>query len=52
MFGRNDGAKARLYDLTNDPKMDEDVAAEHPDIVGRMFAEYILNDAGGPLPTY
>jgi arylsulfatase A-like enzyme len=52
VFGRNDGAKARLYDLTNDPKMDEDVAAEHPDIVGRMFAEYVLNDAGGPLPTY
>jgi arylsulfatase A-like enzyme len=52
MFGRNNGTRARLYDLTNDPKMDEDVAAEHPAVVRRMFAEYILGDAGGPLPTY
>jgi arylsulfatase A-like enzyme len=52
MFGRNDGRRARLYDLANDPKMDEDVAAEHPGVVRRMFDEYVLGDAGGPLPTY
>ncbi len=52
MFGRNDGRRARLYDLANDPKMDEDVAAEHPEVVRRMFDEYVLGDAGGPLPTY
>jgi hypothetical protein len=32
--------------------MDEDVAAAHPDVVRRMFDEYVLGDAGGPLPTY
>ena len=52
MFGRNNGRRARLYDLANDPKMDEDVAAEHPEMVRRMFDEYVLGDAGGPLPTY
>jgi arylsulfatase A-like enzyme len=52
MFGRNNGRRARLYDLANDPKMDEDVAAEHPEVVRRMFDEYVLVDAGGPLPTY
>jgi arylsulfatase A-like enzyme len=52
MFGRNSGTRARLYDLSADPKMDEDVAAAHPDVVRRMFDEYVLGDAGGPLPTY
>jgi arylsulfatase A-like enzyme len=52
MFGRNDGEKTRLYDLLADPKMDTDVAAKHPDVVRRMFDEYVIGDAGGPLPTY
>jgi len=52
MFGRNNGTRARLYDLSADPKMDEDVAAEHPGVVRRMFDEYVLGDAGGSLPTY
>jgi arylsulfatase A-like enzyme len=52
MFGRNDGEKARLYDLAADPAMDRDVASEHPGVVRRMFDEYVIGDAGGPLPTY
>jgi arylsulfatase A-like enzyme len=52
MFGRNDGEEAKLYDLLADPKMDRDVAAKRPDVVRRMFDEYIIGDAGGPLPTY
>jgi arylsulfatase A-like enzyme len=52
MFGRNDGEKARLYDLLADPKMDKDVAAKHPDVIRRMFDEYVIGDAGGPLPIY
>jgi arylsulfatase A-like enzyme len=52
MFGRNDGEKARLYDLLADPEMDRDVAAKHPDVVRRMFDEYVIEDAGGPLPIY
>ena len=52
MFGRNDGEKTRLYDLLTDPKMDKDVAAKHPDVVRRMFDQYVIGDAGGPLPIY
>jgi arylsulfatase A-like enzyme len=52
MFGRNDGEEAKLYDLLADPKMDRDVAAKRPDVVRRMFDEYVIGDAGGPLPTY
>jgi arylsulfatase A-like enzyme len=52
MFGRNDGEEAKLYDLLADPKMDSDVAAKHPDVVRRMFEEYVIGDAGGPLPIY
>ena len=51
-FSRNDGTEARLYDLTADPGLDEDVAGDHPDIVRRMFEGYVLKDAGGPLPEY
>jgi arylsulfatase A-like enzyme len=52
MFGRNDGEQTKLYDLLADPDMDRDVAAKHPDVVRRMFDEYVIGDAGGPLPTY
>ncbi len=52
MFARNDGAGARLYDLRTDPNMNTDIAGEHPDIVRRMFDDYVLKDAGGPLPRY
>jgi arylsulfatase A-like enzyme len=52
MFGRNDGTEARLYDLIADPRMDSDVAGANHAVVKRMFDEYVLGDAGGPLPTY
>ena len=52
MTARNDGAAARLYDLQSDPQQTQDIAGDHPDIVRRMFDEYVLEDAGGPLPTY
>src|ERR671916_2257452 len=52
MVSRNDRREARLYDLTTDPGMDRDIAGEHPDVVRRMFEEYVLGDAGGPLPRY
>ena len=52
MFGRNDGEKTRLYDLREDPDMNEDVAGANPDVVKRMFDEYVIGDAGGPLPIY
>lgn len=50
---RSDGESPRLYDIREDPNMDKNIASENPDIVKRMFDEYILNDAGGePLPIY
>ncbi|MEW6638197.1 MAG: sulfatase, partial [Actinomycetota bacterium] len=52
MVCRNDGAEARLYDLREDPNMDRDIAGRHPDVVKKMWNEYILGDAGGPLPRY
>lgn len=50
---RNDGKRARLYDLRSDPKMDKNVASGNRDVVKRMWDEYILKDAGGePPPMY
>ena len=50
MFSVNDRSDPRLYDLRSDPDMDKNVAGDNPDIVKRMFDNYILEDAGGPLP--
>ncbi len=47
---RNDGANSRLYDLEADPEMDRDIAGERPDIVKRMWNDYVLKDAGGESP--
>ena len=52
MMGRNDGTEARLYDLREDPGIHEDIAADESDIVKRMFDDYVIMDAGGPLPSY
>ena len=50
MFGRNDRSGLKLYDLESDPDMNHNVAGDNPDIVKRMFDDYILEDAGGSLP--
>jgi arylsulfatase A-like enzyme len=52
MFGRHDGSGAKLYDVREDPGMTNDVSGEHPDVLKKMFDDYVLKDAGGPLPTY
>ncbi len=52
MISLNDGTEARLFDLQEDPEMRTDISGSHPDIVKRMFEEYVLKDAGGPLPNY
>jgi arylsulfatase A-like enzyme len=52
MFCRHDGTNAKLYDVEADPEMYDDLAAQQPDVVKRMFDGYILRDAGGPLPVY
>ncbi|HEX5848784.1 MAG TPA: sulfatase [Rubrobacter sp.] len=52
MFCRHDGTEAKLFDLNNDPKMDLDIAGLRPNLVRQMFEEYVIKDAGGPLPSY
>jgi hypothetical protein len=52
MFSRYYGTRAGLYDLGEVPEMKNDVAGERPFVVQRMFDDYILKDAGGPLPNY
>ncbi|MGH3088841.1 MAG: sulfatase-like hydrolase/transferase [Rubrobacteraceae bacterium] len=52
MFCQNKGGDAHLFDAENDPDQNTDLAGENPDIVERMFDEYILEDAGGSLPNY
>jgi arylsulfatase A-like enzyme len=50
MFSVNNRSKPRLYDIRSDPGMHNNIAAGNRDIVRRMFDDYILEDAGGPLP--
>ena len=52
MFCRHDGTEAKLYDLQTDPLMQRDIAGLRPSLVRRMFDEYVIKDAGGPLPSY
>jgi arylsulfatase A-like enzyme len=52
MFARNDGTDVKLYDLRTDPNMNTDIASSNRDIVNRMWTNYIIADAGGPLPEY
>jgi hypothetical protein len=52
MFSLYNGEEAHLFDLETDPKMDKDIASSNPDVVKKMFDEYVIKDAGGPLPHY
>ena len=52
MFAKNGGSGARLYDLQEDLHMNEDIVGIHQDILNNMWSEYVLKDAGGPLPRY
>ena len=45
------GAKPLLYDLTRDPDLTTDLAAEHPDVVERAVATFHA-DAGGDIPEW
>ena len=52
MFSRYDGSGAKLYDVREDPRMTNDISGERPGVAKKMFGNYVLKDAGGPLPTY
>ena len=49
MFARRDGSEPKLFDLREDPEMRNNVAGSNTDVVRRMYRDYILKDAGGPL---
>jgi arylsulfatase A-like enzyme len=50
MISVNDRSDPKLYDVQKDPGMNHDIAADNQDVVGRMFDDYVLGDAGGQLP--
>ena len=52
MMCRSNGSGAKLYDMQKDPDQNDNIASANPGIVNRMFNEYVLKDAGGPLPRY
>ncbi len=52
MVSRNDGSGAKLFDLTDDSDMNDDIAGSNQEVVKRMWNDYVLKDAGGPLPRY
>jgi arylsulfatase A-like enzyme len=52
MFAKNDGSEAYLFDLREDPNMDRNIASSNQDLLNRMWNDYVLEDAGGPLPKY
>jgi arylsulfatase A-like enzyme len=52
MISRNDRLNPLLYDLNADPGMNTDIAKSNQDILNRMWNNYVLKDAGGPLPDY
>ena len=52
MFASHDGTGAKLFDLEKDPKMNKDIASANPGVAQKMFQDYVIKDAGGPLPSY
>ena len=52
MVSRNDRSRAELFDLTDDSEMNDDIAGSNQEVVKRMWNDYVLKDAGGPLPRY
>jgi arylsulfatase A-like enzyme len=51
MLSTNTGTEAKLYEVRQDPGMHKDLAGGRPETVKRMFDNYVLKDAGGPLPN-
>ncbi len=52
MFSTNTGGEAKLYDVRQDLGMHKDLARARPETVKRIFDDYVLEEAGGPLPNY
>ena len=39
-----------IFDLREDPEMKKNIAGSNADIVKRMYNDYLVKDAGGPIP--
>jgi arylsulfatase A-like enzyme len=51
LIADNQGENRRLFDTQRDPGERRDVAADHPDVVERLWG-YVLRDAGGSMPVF
>jgi len=51
MFAKTNGSEPHLFDLSSDPKMNRNIAGSNPDVVKRMWNDYVMKDAGGPMPS-
>ncbi len=51
MFAKNDGSEAKLFDVRADPEMNKNLAGSRPEVVNNMWNDYVLKDAGGPIPS-
>jgi arylsulfatase A-like enzyme len=51
LIADNQGKERRLFDTESDPDEENDVAADNPDVVDRLW-QYVLNDAGGTMPVF
>jgi arylsulfatase A-like enzyme len=51
LIADNQGEERRLFDTEEDPDEEDDVAAENPEIVARLW-QNVLDDAGGTMPVF
>jgi hypothetical protein len=51
LIADSEGRLKRLYDKRSDPRELRDVAAEHPEIVDRLW-KVLEDEAGGTLPQF
>jgi arylsulfatase A-like enzyme len=51
LLADSEGRRKRLYDRRHDPRELHDVAAEHPEIVNRLW-RVLEDEAGGTLPQF
>ena len=51
LLSDSEGRRRRLYDKRRDPQELRDVAAEHPEVVDRLW-RVLEDEAGGTLPQF
>jgi arylsulfatase A-like enzyme len=51
LIADNQGKEKELFDTEEDPAEENDVAADNPDVVARLWRG-VVNDAGGTMPVF